>query len=157
MDEGKGKGLSASAQSTILSTIRSVQPGNKSLRLVQVKVPAKSVHEEVLRREEIKKGLDDLRSNKQWFYPCFALWLCTGLRNAEAIGLTWDCVSVVEGINRCTHAIFKKQVRDAFLGFADNTERPNTLRDSNTNPIYKVFALSRYSLSAYFPSSSKPL
>ena len=85
MDEGKGKGFSASAQSTILSTIRSVQPGNKALRLIQVKVPAKSVHEEVLRREEIKKGLDDLRSNKQWFYPCFALWLSTGLRNAEVM------------------------------------------------------------------------
>ena len=39
------------------------------MRMVQVKVPPRAVHEEVLRREEIKKGLDDLRSNKQWFYP----------------------------------------------------------------------------------------
>ena len=92
----KAEGLAASTQSTILSTIRSVQPGNKALRLVQVKVPARSVHEEVLRREEIKKGLDDLRSNKQWFYLCFALWLSTGLRNAEVIGLTWDCVRLDE-------------------------------------------------------------
>ena len=65
--------LAASTQSTILSTIRSVQPGNKPLRLVQVKVPARSVVEEVLSREEIKSVLDDLRSNEEWFYPCFAL------------------------------------------------------------------------------------
>ena len=93
----KEEGLAASTQSTILSTIRSVQPGNKALRLVQVKVPARSVEEEVLSREEIKKVLDDLRCNEEWFYPCFALWLGTGLRNAEVIGLTWDCVRLDEG------------------------------------------------------------
>ena len=93
----KAEGLAASTQSTILSTIRSVQPGNKALRLVQVKVPPRSVQEEVLSREEIKKVLNDLRSNEEWFYPCFALWLSTGLRNAELIGLTWDCVRLDEG------------------------------------------------------------
>jgi len=93
----KAEGLAASTRSTILSTIRSVQPGNKALRLVQVKVPARSVEEEVLSREEIKKVLDDLRCNEEWFYPCFALWLGTGLRNAEVIGLTWDCVRLDEG------------------------------------------------------------
>ena len=90
-------GLAASTQSMILSTIRSVQPANKALRLVQVKVPARSVQEEVLSREEIKKLLDDLRVNEEWFYPCFALWLSTGLRNAELIGLTWNCVRLEEG------------------------------------------------------------
>ena len=79
----KAEGLASSTQSTILSTIRSVQPGNKALRLVQVKVPARSVQEEVLSREEIKKVLDDLRCNEEWFYPCFAVWLSTGLRYAE--------------------------------------------------------------------------
>ena len=93
----KAEGLAASTQSTLFSTIRSVQPGNKALRLVQVKVPARSVEEEVLSREEIKKVLDDLRSNEEWFFPCFALWLSTGLRNAEVIGLTWDCVRLDEG------------------------------------------------------------
>ena len=88
----KAEGLAASTKSTILSTIRSVQPANKALRLVQVKVPARSVQEEVLSKEEIKSVLDDLRCNEEWFYPCFALWLSTGLRNAEVIGLTWECV-----------------------------------------------------------------
>ena len=88
----KAEGLAASTQSTILSTIRSVQPGNKALRLVQVKVPARSVEEEVLSREEIKKVLDDLRCNEQWFYHCFALWLSTGLRNAEVTDMSWECM-----------------------------------------------------------------
>ena len=65
----KAEGLAASTQSTILCTIRSVQPGNEPLRSVQVKVPARSVQAEVLSREEIKSVLDDLRSNEEWFYP----------------------------------------------------------------------------------------
>ena len=56
----KAKGLAASTQSTIFSTIRSAQPGNEPLRLVQLKVPARSVHAEVLGRLEIKSVLDDL-------------------------------------------------------------------------------------------------
>ena len=51
----------------------------------------------MLSREEIKSVLDDLRSNEDQSYPCFALWLGIGLRNAEVIGLTWDCVLLEEG------------------------------------------------------------
>jgi hypothetical protein len=56
----KAEGLAASTQSTILSTIRSVQPGDKALRLCQVKVPARSVQVEVLSKQEIRQLLDDL-------------------------------------------------------------------------------------------------
>ena len=41
---------------------------------------------DVLSREEIKSLLNDLRSNEKWFYPCFALWLGTGLKNADVLG-----------------------------------------------------------------------
>ena len=58
----KNEGLAASTQSTILSTIRSVQPGNKALRLDQVKVPLRSVQEEVLSEQEVRHLLDDLRN-----------------------------------------------------------------------------------------------
>ena len=51
----------------------------------------------MLSREEIKSMLDDVRSNEEWFYPCFALWLGTGPRNAEVFGLTWDFVRLEEG------------------------------------------------------------
>ena len=91
------EGLAASTQATILSTIRSVQPTNKALGSVAIKVPTRSVQEEVLSKDEIKRVLADLKQNETWYYPCFALWLGTGLRNAELIGLTWDCVRLDEG------------------------------------------------------------
>ena len=102
------EGLAASTQSTILSTIRSVQPRNEPLRLVQLKVSARSVQAEVLSREEIKSVLDDLRSNEEWFYPCFALWLGIGLRNAKVIGVIWDCMRLEDG----EHLIRKTLKRD---------------------------------------------
>ena len=93
----EAEGLAASTRSTVLSTIRSVQPANPALRAVQIKVPQRSVQEEVLSKGEIQKVLEDIRTHEQWFYPVFALWLGTGLRNAELIGLTWDCVRLEEG------------------------------------------------------------
>jgi len=59
----KAAGLAASTQSTILSTIRSVQPRNEPLLWAQLKVPARSVQAWVLSREEIKSVLDDLALN----------------------------------------------------------------------------------------------
>jgi len=93
----EAEGLAASTRSTILSTIRSVQPANVVLGAVQIKVPHRSVQKEVLSKGEIQKVLEDIRTHEEWFYPCFAVWLGTGLRNAELIGLTWDCVRLEEG------------------------------------------------------------
>ncbi len=93
----EAEGLAASTRSTLLSTIRSVQPGNQALASVHIKVPHRSVQEEVLSKGEIQKVLEDLRIHEDWYYPAFAVWLGTGLRNAELIGLTWDCVRWEEG------------------------------------------------------------
>ena len=93
----QAEGLAASTRSTVLSTIRSVQPANPALSAVRIKVPQRSVQEEVLSKGEIVRVLEDIRTHEQWFYPVFALWLGTGLRNAELIGLTWDCVRLEEG------------------------------------------------------------
>jgi integrase len=91
------EGLAASTRSSILSTIRSVQPANKPLAAAVVQVPHRSVQEEVLSKGEIQRVLEDLKLNEDWYYPIFAVWLGTGLRNAELIGLTWDCVRLEEG------------------------------------------------------------
>ena len=93
----EAEGLATSTRSTILSTIRSVQPGNQALAAVRVKVPSRSVQEEVLSKGEIKRVLEDLQVNEEWHYPIFSVWLGTGLRNSELIGLTWDCVRIEEG------------------------------------------------------------
>ena len=50
----------------------------------------------MLSKAEIQSVLKDLRTFESWFYPVFALWLGTGLRNAEVIGLTWDAVRLEE-------------------------------------------------------------
>ena len=65
--------LSASTQSMILSITRSVQPRNKALKAVRVKVPARRVQAEVLSRHEIQSVLEDLKDFESWFYPVFAL------------------------------------------------------------------------------------
>ena len=93
----EAEGLAPATRSTILSTIRSIQPNNKALAAVRIKVPLRSVHQEVLSKGEIQKVLQDLKANEDWYYPIFALWLGTGLRNAELIGLTWDCVRFEQG------------------------------------------------------------
>jgi integrase len=91
------EGLAASTRLSILSTIRSVQPQNQALGSVRIKVPHRSVQEELLSKGEIQRVLEDLSVNEDWYYPIFAVWLGTGLRNAELIGLTWDCVRLEEG------------------------------------------------------------
>ena len=93
----EAEGLAASTRLSILSTCRSVQPGNRALASVKVKVPHRSVQQEVLSKGEIQKVLADLKVNEDWYYPIFAVWLGTGLRNAELIGLTWDCVRLEDG------------------------------------------------------------
>jgi integrase len=93
----EAEGFAPATRSTILSTIRSVQPANKALTSAVIKVPHRSVQEELLSKGEIQKVLKDLFVNEEWFYPCFAVWLGTGLRNSELIGLTWDCVRFEEG------------------------------------------------------------
>ena len=91
------EGLAPATRSSIVSTIRSVQPGNKPLAAAVIKVPHRSVQEEVLSKGEIKRVLEDMRIHEDWYYPAFAVWLGTGLRNSELIGLTWDCVRWEEG------------------------------------------------------------
>jgi integrase len=80
-----GSGLRTESE---VSTIRSVQPGNQALAAVRVKVPSRSVQEEVLSKGEIKRVLEDLKVNEEWHDPIFSVWLGTGLRNSELIGLT---------------------------------------------------------------------
>ena len=66
------EGLAASTQATILSTIRSVQPKNKALGSVVIKVPTRSVLEEVLSKDEIKQVLADLEADQNLYLLC--LW-----------------------------------------------------------------------------------
>ena len=61
----EAEGLAAATRSTILSTIRSVQPANKALTSTVIKVPHRSVQEELLSKGEIQKVLKDLFVNEE--------------------------------------------------------------------------------------------
>lgn len=91
------RGLAASTMQSVLSTIRSVHPHGDLMHGVQVKVPERSALEEVLSHGEIQSILEDLQKHETWYYAIFAVWLGTGLRNSELIGLTWDCVRFEQG------------------------------------------------------------
>ena len=86
------QGLSPKTRVGIISACRKVQPSNSALRVPDLKVPHRSIEYEVLSRTEVLQVLHDLKTNDQWFYPIFAFWLGTGLRNSELIGMTWDCI-----------------------------------------------------------------
>ena len=72
-------------------------PESKQLFQHNLRYRKSVAQSDVLSLEEIRKVLSDLKKNDQWFYPLFAVWLGTGLRNAEIRGLTWDCVHWQEG------------------------------------------------------------
>ena len=93
----EAEGLASSTRAGVLSCLRKVQPANGALRGVSVKVPLRSVQQEVLSQAEIRLLLAEMRRSEGWFYPVFALWLGTGLRNAELIGLCWDAVRLDAG------------------------------------------------------------
>ncbi len=86
------RGLSPKTRVGIICACRKVQPTNAAFRVPDLKVPHRSIEYEVLSRAEVLQVLQDLKSNDQWFYPMFAFWLGTGLRNSELIGMTWDCI-----------------------------------------------------------------
>lgn len=91
------EGLRASTRRSILGICRSINSNHEGLNSVKIKVPVRSVQHEVLSRFEVQKVIADLKSNESWYFPCFSLWINTGLRNSEIIGLTWDSIHWHEG------------------------------------------------------------
>ena len=95
----RDEGLSDRTIAGVLGHCRSCSGSQRHLfgAVLKKRVPRRSVHSDVLSKEEIQAVLMDLQSQEPWFYPLFLLWLSTGLRNGEIRGLTWDCVRWDEG------------------------------------------------------------
>lgn len=91
------RGLSNRTIEGILCECRRVCPGSKVIFTHRLKFHKRSVQSDVLGKDEIQAVLMDLKANDTWYYPLFALWLSTGLRNGEVRGLTWDCIKWSEG------------------------------------------------------------
>ena len=91
------RGLSTRTIVGILCECKRVCPESKELFYHDLKYKKTVNQSDVLTIEEISRVLADLEVNDQWYFPLFAVWLNTGLRNSEIRGLTWDCVHWDEG------------------------------------------------------------
>ena len=81
----------------VLSTLRRVQPQNIGLRGHKIRVPPRAVTTEIFTKSEVDAILNHLMIHEHWYFPIFATWLSTGLRNSELIGLTWDNINFEDG------------------------------------------------------------
>ena len=91
------RGLSNRTIVGILCECKRVCPESKQLFDHDLKYRKTVNQSDVLSKDEISRVLADLESNDPWYFPLFAVWLSTGLRNAEIRGLTWDCIHWEEG------------------------------------------------------------
>ncbi len=104
------RGLSNRTISSILMHCRQCSGNNHHLFSHTLKLTKRSVQSDVLSTADIQAVLGDLKTNEEWFYPLFLLWISTGMRNAEVRGLTWDCIHWVEG----EILIYKTLKRDGY-------------------------------------------
>jgi len=86
------KGIASVTRLGVLSTMRRVQPQNIGLRGHRIKVPPHPIATEIFTKSEVNIILTHLREHESWYFPMFATWISTGMRNGELIGLTWDCI-----------------------------------------------------------------
>lgn len=86
------RGIAAITRVGVLSTLRRVQPQNVGLRGHKIKVPPKTITTDIFSKSEVETILSYLVEHEPWYFPVFATWLSTGVRNSELIGLTWDCI-----------------------------------------------------------------
>ena len=86
------RGVQPVTRAGVLSTMRRVQPQNIGLRGHRIKVPPRPIATDIFSRTEVNTILSHIFHHDYWYFPVFATWFSTGLRNSELIGLTWDCI-----------------------------------------------------------------
>jgi len=118
------RGIAPQTRVGILSTFRRVKPDQPAFCGHRIRVSPRSVVNEILNRTEVTLILDYLKKNDPWYFPVFYVWLGTGCRNAELIGLTWDSVDFEQGELKITKSLRRR----------DNS---NTLRDWSTTKTGK--------------------
>ena len=103
------RGIAPQTRLGILSTFRRVKPEQPAFSGHRIKVPPRSVLNDILSRNEVNLILNYLRKNDDWYYPVFYLWLGTGLRNSELIGLTWDAVDFEQSELKITKSLKRRE------------------------------------------------
>ena len=105
----EGRGIAPQTRVGILSTFRRVKPEQPAFRGHRIKVPPRSVVNDILSRNEVALILEYLEKNDSWYYPVFFVWLGTGLRNSELIGLTWDSVDFEQCELKITKSLRRRE------------------------------------------------
>lgn len=88
------RGIAPQTSVGIISTFRRVQPESQAFVGHRIRVPQRQVVSDVMSKKEVELILTHLKNNDEWYYPIFYLWMSTGLRNSEIIGLTWDSIDL---------------------------------------------------------------
>lgn len=99
------RGLAPQTRVGIISTFRHVRPDSVAFVGHRFKVPPRQVINDIFTKVEVDKILNQLKKNDEWYYPIFYLWLSTGLRNSELIGLTWNVIDFESAELRITKTL----------------------------------------------------
>ena len=103
------RGIAPQTRLGVLSTFRRVNPEQGAFTGHRIRIPSRSVFDDILTRAEVSKILEHLKINEDWYYPIFFLWLSTGLRNSEIIGLTWDCIDWEQSECKITKSLKRRE------------------------------------------------
>jgi integrase len=117
------RGIAPQTRVGILSTFRRVKPEQPAFCGHHIKVPPRSVVNEILSRNEVTLILEHLKQNDDWYYPIFFLWLGTGLRNAELIGLTWDSVDFEQSELKITKSLRRRDDSNTLREWSNTKNR----------------------------------
>jgi len=121
------RGIAAQTRVGILSTFRRVKPEQPAFSGHRIKVPPRSVLNDILSRTEVTLILDYLKRNDDWYFPIFFVWLGTGLRNAELIGLTWDSVDFEQGELKITKSLRRRDDSSTVRDWSNTKNRKHRI------------------------------
>ena len=121
------RGIAPQTRVGILSTFRRVKPEQPAFCGHHIKVPPRSVVNEILSRNEVTLILEFLKQNDDWYYPIFFLWLGTGLRNAELIGLTWDSVDFEQSELKITKSLRRRDDSNTLREWSNTKNRKHRI------------------------------
>ena len=123
LDWMEARGIAPQTRIGILSTFRRVNPEQPAFSGHTIKSQSRSVINEILSKAEVSRILDHLKTHDTWYYPVFCLWLNSGLRNSELIGLTWDCIDWEQSECKITKALRRREDSNVLRDWGDTKNK----------------------------------
>ena len=121
------RGIAPQTRVGVLSTFRRVNPEQAAFTGHRIRIPGRSVFNDILSRSEVSRILEHLKTNDSWYYPIFFLWLSTGLRNSELIGLTWDCIDWEQSECKITKSLKRREDSNVLREWGDTKNKKHRI------------------------------